>query len=302
MGWHLALGGVSVSVAGIVVLGIVVGFVAGMFGVGGGFLLTPMLTIVFGVPMPIAIGTGLCQIVGSSVATLLRHRRMGQGEIRFDIVMLVGSVVGVDAGARSLSALERLGTVTFAGRSIAAVNLVAEGAYGVMLLSVAALFWRQGGTRTDALEHVRVGPLARVRLGPPIDLPAVPLRRVSAIVIAECGLALGFVSGLLGIGGGVALMPVLIYGFGFPIRQAAGTGVLVLVVTSSVGTLEHAIRGHVHLGLAMLLMVGSTISAQFGALATRKLSARTLRRAFAAVVMLTFIAVAWDLGRRWMPR
>ncbi len=295
---HLFVDGHPVSLPGVALLGVVVGYVAGMFGVGGGFLLTPLLTVVFDVPPAIAIGTGLCQMIGTATVALLRHRGERQGEIRFDLIMLAGNLIGVDAGARALAALERAGAVTVAGHAIAAVRLAVDLLYMGLLLGAAALFWRQGRGVAEALDYVRVGPLARLAVPPLVDLPSVPMRRVSAVVIAFVGLALGVLSGLLGIGGGVALMPVLIYGFGFPIRQAAGTGIVALAATAAMGTLEHAASGHVHLGLAAVLLVGATVSAQFGALATRRLPARTLRRAFALVVLATVAAVAWDLARR----
>jgi len=111
-------------------------------------------------------------------------------------------------------------------------------------------------------------------------------------------MAIGFLSGLLGIGGGVALMPVLIYGLGFPIKQAAGTGILALLLTVTVGTVQHASVGHVHLGLACILLVGSTISAQFGAILTRKLPARTLRRVFSLLLWFSIFAISWDVWAR----
>jgi uncharacterized membrane protein YfcA len=297
----LSVAGHAVPIIGLIALGVVVGFLAGMFGVGGGFLLTPLLTVVFGVPLPIAVGSGLCQMVGTSTSALLRHRKVGQGELRFDVAMLGGTVLGVDAGARALGALAHAGTVRIGTHAIPVVSLVLELTYAALLIAVASLFWRQGRARAvepDPLDYVRSGVLARVRLGPAIDLPAVPLSRVSAIVIAEIGLALGFVSGLLGIGGGVALMPILIYGYGFPIRQASGTGILVLIVTATLGTIEYALRGFVDLRLSLVLLVGASIASQFGALATHRLPARTLRRAFALVVIATVCAIAWDLVRR----
>ncbi|HLK10251.1 MAG TPA: sulfite exporter TauE/SafE family protein [Candidatus Binatia bacterium] len=293
----LRVAGHPVSLGGAALLGVGVGYVAGMFGVGGGFLLTPLLSVVFRIPLEIAVGTGLCQMVGTSVTALLRHQRVRQGEVRFDLVMLAGCLVGVDGGARVLTALARAGSVRVGGHPVAAVRLTVEVGYVVLLLAAAAVFWREGAGPYEALDYVRVAPLARLRLPPFVDLPAVPLRRVSATAIAYTGLALGFMSGLLGIGGGVALMPVLIYGFGFPIRQAAGTGIVALVATAAVGTVEHALRGHVHLGLAMVLLVGATVSAQLGALATHRLPARTLRRAFALLLLGTVGAIAWDLGR-----
>jgi uncharacterized membrane protein YfcA len=291
----LDVGGHAVPILGLLSLGVVVGFVAGMFGVGGGFLLTPLLSVVFGVPLPIAVGSGLSQMVGTATAALLRHRAVGQGEIRFDIVMLAGSLLGVDAGTRTVTLLAAAGSMSIAGHPVALVRVVIETAYAVLLLGVAGLFWRQSHGRAETLDFVRSGPLARIAWWPRIDLPAVPLRGVSAIVIAEIGLALGFLSGLLGIGGGVALMPVLIYGYGFPIRQAAGTGIVMLIAAAAVGTFEHALRGHVDLRLSLVLLAGSSIAAQFGALFTHRLGARTLRRVFAVVVLVTVVAVTWDL-------
>ncbi len=295
----LDVAGVAVSLPGLLALGAAVGLVAGLFGVGGGFLLTPLLNVAFGVPLPIAVGTGLCLMIGTSIPALLRHRAVGQGELRFDLLMLVPSLVGVDAGARALDALAAVGAVRLAGRAVPLLPLVVQSGYALLLVAAAALFWRQGGHGSiEALAYVRRGPLARVRLPPHVDLPALPLGTISASLVAYVGLALGFLSGLLGIGGGVALMPVLIYGFGFPIRQAAGTGILVLVASATLGTAIHAAKGHVHLGLATALLVGASLCAQLGALATRRLPARTLRRLFALVLTATAAAVVWNLARR----
>jgi uncharacterized membrane protein YfcA len=121
------------------------------------------------------------------------------------------------------------------------------------------------------------------------------MRQVSAIVIAYVGLGLGFVSGLLGVGGGIALIPLLLYGYGFPFRQAAGTGIAVTLLTSVVGTMAHASARHVHLPLAMVLLAGAGISAQLGAIATRHVAARKLRKGLASLVLLTVVAIVGDL-------
>ncbi len=292
----LWVNGQAVPILGIAALGIVVGYVAGMFGLGGGFLMTPLLVALFGVPLPIAIGTGLCQMVGTSLVSALRHRKAGQGEIRFDLLLLPGCLLGVELGARVLTYLSGIGSLGLAGHSVPWVKLVVEGSYLILLGWVAFSYWRHGGRKVDVLRYVRPGPLSRVRLGPAVDLPAARLRRVSAVLIAYVGLALGFLSGLLGIGGGVALNPVMIYGYGFPMRQAVGTGIVVLFATAVIGTGAHALRGHVHLGLALVLLVGGTVSAQLGALATRRLSGAALGRIHAVVILGAMAAVLWDLA------
>ncbi len=289
----------AAALPGLVLLGLAVGFVAGMFGIGGGFLMTPLMVALFDVPLPIAVGTSLCQIIGTATATLLRHQKLSQGELRFDVLMLPGTVLGVEAGARVLAWLEGLGTATVAGHRAPIATVAIEAVYALVLLAVAAIYWRHAHSPPGHLNEARRGPLARVPLPPFVDLPAVPLARVSAPLVAYLGLAMGFLSGLIGIGGGVALMPVMLYGFGFPFRQAAGTGVLVLVATSVTGTIAHTLRGHVDLRLAMLLLVGSTLTAQLGALAVRRWPARALTRFHALVVVLAVAAVAWDVVRRF---
>ncbi len=291
----LDVGGQMVSLPALALLGVVVGLVAGMFGVGGGFLLTPLLSVVFGVPLPIAVGTGLCQMIGTALASLLRHRHLGQGELRFDGLMLGGAVVGAAAGTAVVAKLEQLGSVAVGGGQLPIVTVVLYSAYVLLLMSCSWLFWRQAGQQVEGARRLQAGKLALLSFGPAIDLPSAGLPNVSALTIAYIGMALGFLSGLLGIGGGVALMPVLIYGFGFPIRQAAGTGIMALLVTVTVGTVGHAIAGHVHLPMACVLLVGSTLSAQLGAKLTRRLPARLLRRIFAGLLWLTIAAIGWDV-------
>jgi uncharacterized protein len=295
MGPVLWVSGQAVSGLGVAALGVVVGYFAGMFGVGGGFIMTPMLVVLFRVPLPIAVGSGLCQMVGTSLATYLRHRRLGQGESRFDLLMLPASLAGVELGTRTLTRLADAGSVHIGARSIPWMSLVIEVAYTALLLWVARSYLFHGRGGPVSLQHVRPGPLSRVRFGPTVDFPRAGLRGVSGAVVAYLGLGLGFLSGLLGIGGGVALNPVLIYGYGFAIRQAAGTGVLVLFVTAVFGTWSHALRGHVHLGLALTLLVGGTIASQLGALASQRLSGRVLARLQAMLVLGAVCAVVWDL-------
>jgi hypothetical protein len=201
------------------------------------------------------------------------------------------------AGARTVAALHDAGTIVLFGRETPVVTPVLYLAFLAFLLGSAAALARRGRGEVEILTYVRRGPLARIALPPLIDLPNVPLTRVSAIVVAYTGLVLGYMSGLLGVGGGIALMPILLYGFGFPIRQAAGTGMSVLLVTAIVGTVAHARQGHVHLGVAMVLLVGASVSAQFGALLTNRLPAGVLRRGFVMLILLTVVAILFDLGR-----
>ena len=294
---HLAVQGHSVSLAGVIVLGIAVGFVAGLFGVGGGFLLTPLLNVVFGVPVPVAVGTGLSLMVGTAVPALLRHRRQGQGEVRFDLVMLGGSLLGVDAGARVLDRLTHLGTLTIGGRAHALAPLIVQGGYVLLLGAAAAVFWRQARAGAEASCGDASGTARALVVPPRANFPAVGLRGVALIPLSYLGFGLGFLSGLLGIGGGVALMPVLVHGYGFPFRQAAGTGILVLIVSAGFGTFLHALRGHVHLGLVAALLVGASVSAQMARWRRDACWSGPYGELLRCVLVGAAVAVVWNLLR-----
>jgi uncharacterized membrane protein YfcA len=114
-------------------------------------------------------------------------------------------------------------------------------------------------------------------------------------VLVYIGLVLGLASGLMGIGGGMLLMPVLLYGYGLSVRNAAGTGILLLLVTVAIGTFEQALHGFVSLKLAMAILIGSSIGSQLGALTTYVLPNRVLRLIFAVLVGATAAMITWDL-------
>ncbi|HWE28682.1 MAG TPA: sulfite exporter TauE/SafE family protein, partial [Polyangia bacterium] len=267
--WHIVVGDRLVSLPALAAVGLAIGFVAGMFGVGGGFILTPLLALSFKIPMPIAVGSALCQKIGTSISSFLKHRQYRHGEIRVDFVMVGASMVGVDAGTRLLALLAELGTFTNArGRPVSIVAITIEGIYAAMLLFAASMTVnaaRRNPQATDARSPSSVAPLVRFGVPPYLALPEVGIPKVSVIVMAYIGFATGLLSGLLGIGGGVALLPVLIYGYGFSIKDAAGTGILLLFATVVVGTLEHALRHNVDLRVALAILAGSSIGSQLGA-------------------------------------
>jgi len=299
--------GHAVSLPALAAVGLFIGYVAGMFGVGGGFLLTPLLMYGFGVPAPIAVGSALCQKCGTSIASFLKYRRLERGEPRIDLVMLGGSVLGVDAGTRLLSFLTALGTWRIGnGPGVPAINLILDILF-ILLLSFTALYtfrdaWRSFRSGERRGDRTIPGPLARLRLPPYIDLPNVHLRHVSVPLLGYIGFVLGMASGLMGIGGGVLLMPILLYGYGLSVRNAAGTGILLLFVTVALGTFEQALRGYVRLKLAMAILIGSSVGSQLGALTTHFLPNRVLRLIFAFLVAGTVVMIGWDLLRSLTAR
>jgi hypothetical protein len=295
--------GHPVSLPALAGAGLVVGYIAGMFGVGGGFLLTPLLMYVFGVPAPIAVGSALCQKCGTSLASFLKYRHLGLGEPRIDVVMLGGSLIGVDAGTRLLAYLTQLGHWRLGtGPPVPVVNFVLDVLFIAMLSLIAVHTFHDAWT-TRAVQgwdddRTRPGAfVTRIRVPPYVDLPRVELRAVSVPVLCYLGFLLGLASGLMGIGGGVLFMPILLHGFGLSARNAAGTGILLLFATVVLGTIEQALRGYVSLELAMAILIGSSIGSQLGALSTHYLPNRTLRFIFSGLVAATAVMITWDFIR-----
>lgn len=295
--------GHAVSLAALALVGLFIGYIAGMFGVGGGFLLTPMLMYVFGVPPNIAVGSALCQKCGTSIASFLKYRHLKRGEPRIDMVMLGGSLIGVDAGTRLLTYLNGLGKWRIGnGPPVPAVQIVLDVLF-VVLLSFTAYYtfrdaWQARKRTVPRGDKTIPGPLVtRIHIPPYIDLPNVQLSQVSVPMLAYLGFFLGMASGLMGIGGGVIFMPILLYGIGLSVRNAAGTGVLLLFVTVMVGTIEQALHGYVSLKLAMTILIGSSVGTQFGALTTHYLPNRTLRLIFVVLIVATIVMILWDLRR-----
>lgn len=301
---HLGVGlGHTVSLPALALAGLIVGYLAGMFGVGGGFLLVPTLIYVFGVPIDFAVGSAICQQCGTSIASFLKFRTLHRGEPRIDLIMAGGSLVGVDAGARLMTYLNSLGNWRFgSGPGAPAARIVVDICF-IIILSFTACYtsndaWNARKRAVPRGDLTIPGPLVtRVRIPPYIDLPNVQLTQVSVPMIAYIGFVLGVASGLLGVGGGVLLMPVLLYGFGMSLRNAAGTGVLLLFITVIVGTIEYTLRGRVSLHLAMAILIGSSIGAQLGALTTHYMPNRKLRLIFAVLVAGTAVTILCDLGR-----
>lgn len=294
MGSHDPLWWIALSLTGLLV-----GFVSGLFGVGGGFLLTPLLTTLFGVGEAVAVGTGLCQMAGAATAGQIRYAKLKQGETKLGLLMIGGGLAGVTVGTNGLQTLQNAGTVHLPSGPVPAVTLALSIVYFVLLAGIA--FWMAWGLRQPVSQKEEVGgPLGRAPLPPYTFLPRAGFA-VSLPVAAYIGFGIGLLSGLMGIGGGVILIPLLVYGFGLPMRSVSATGVLMLLATSLWGTVGHARLGNVDLPLALTLLAGSSIGAQWGAIWGGRLDSRRLRGLFVLLVGLTALLVVGKLIHLFVP-
>jgi len=266
-------------------MGLALGIVSGLFGVGGGFLSTPLLRVLFGVPYPTAVGSTLVYILGTSAAGCVSHRRRGNVNGKAVACIGLGSVAGVLIGDAILHAMRDL-----FGQHI---TYVMHALYIVLLMVIA---WRI--SRKAPTQPGRNGLLHRLPLGPRVDLGEGPLRGLSVPGLAGLGVCGGMLAGAMGVGGGVLFVPILILAVGFTVHQAVGTSLGVLMIEAVVGVARKGWRGDVDLGIGMSLLIGSSIGAQIGAAISDHLHGRRLRKYFAAVVLLAAVLLAADMIRR----
>lgn len=267
-------------------MGLVVGVLTGLFGVGGGFLIMPLLNVAFGVPYQLAIGSVSSFTIGTSVSGMRRHSRLGNFEPRSMVILAATSMLGAVLGATLNGSLH----VALGERNY---TLMLHSLFLVALGIAAWLVAR--GTVNDG---TRKSLLQRMPLPPRIDLPRAGLAGVSLPGLCLVGIFIGVMKGMLGIGG-VLLMPVMILAVGLTPHQAVGTSLGVVLFSSIAGAAKYGADGHVNLCIVMSLLVSSVFGVQLGARICHSLHAERLKRYFAILVGLVAIAVAgrlaWEL-------
>jgi uncharacterized membrane protein YfcA len=290
---YLPIAGQSVNALLIVALGGLVGLLSGMFGVGGGFLTTPLL-IFYGIPPTVAVASATTQITGASVSGAMVHMRRGGVDLQIGAVMVAGGLLGSLAGAGIFRALQASGQID-----------VVIGTLYVLLLG-----WIGGLMVKDALTA-----LGLVEASKPTERPrhnrwvaSLPLRwrfytsglYISPIAPLLLGFAAGILTMLLGIGGGFILVPAMIYILGMPARVVIGTSLAIILVIAAGTTMVHALTTRaVDVVLAGLLLVGGVVGAQYGAMLATRLKPDLLRFALGIVILL--VALRMLLGLTWRP-
>ena len=274
-----------VLLAALASLGLFIGILTGLFGIGGGFLIVPLLNILFGIPYSLAVGSSLSFTIGTSTAGILSHRRQGNVDLRTVLSLSAGSMVGAVLGDAIHQYLK-----TRVAVNEGQFQTIMDGIFVVMLLVAAWLVFLGPREHADGRSF-----LQRLPLPPRIDLPGVKLSGVSLPGLSGVGLAIGILIGLLGIGGGVLFMPVLLM-VGLTAHQAVGTSLGIVVLASVVATVKKGLGGgQISLIVAMALIVGSVVGVQIGAWLCGRMHDRNLRRYFAMLVGLVALTVGLRL-------
>ncbi|HVX99929.1 MAG TPA: sulfite exporter TauE/SafE family protein [Pseudorhodoplanes sp.] len=278
---YLPIADLPVNVLVVLAMGIAVGFISGMFGIGGGFLMTPLL-IFIGVPPAVSVASVSSHIAASSFSSAISYWRKRALDPSLAVMLLAGGILGTASGVWLFTLL----------RSFDLLDLVIALSYVVLLSTVGGLM---------VIESVRVilrtyrgKPAVIRRPGSHLWIHGLPFKLrfkrskiyVSAIPVWVIGFLIGFVGAIMGIGGGFLLVPMLIYLLRVPTSTVIGTSTVLTLVTMASATVLHAVTNHlVDAMLALILMVGGVTGAQFGARAGQRMSAERLRLLLGLLVL-----------------
>lgn len=292
---YLPIAEISVNAFVIILLGGVVGILSGMFGVGGGFLTTPLL-IFSGISPAVAVASATTQITGASVSGVAAHAQRKGVDFRMGGVLIVGGIFGTIAGGFLFLQLQQAGQI----------DVVVAILYILLLSGIGALMIREAWT---VIQARRTG----IPIKPPIRrhhplVAALPLRwrfygsglYISPLAPFGVGFAVGTLTVMLGIGGGFVLVPAMIYLLGMSTRVVVGTSLFQILFVAAATTMVHALTTQaVDIVLAILLLLGSVTGAQIGARLSTRINAEWLRLFLAALCIL--VAVRMGLGLGWRP-
>jgi len=288
---YLPIAEMSLNVLILFGTGALVGFLSGLFGVGGGFLITPLL-IFYNIPPAIAVGTGANQVIAASVSGALSHFKRRTLDVKLGILLVVGGLVGSFGGVELFSLLRRLGQL----------DLIISLLYVLLLGGIGLLMTFES---VRAMRRVRIGQAPTIRRpGQHNWIHRLPLKMrfrasmiyISAIPILGLGCIVGLLSSIMGVGGGFIMVPALIYLLRVPTRVVVGTSLFqVTFVTAFTTVMQSITNQSVDIVLAFLLMLGGVCGAQYGTRAGRKLKAEQLRLFLALLVLLMASWLAFQL-------
>ncbi|HUD52234.1 sulfite exporter TauE/SafE family protein [Parvibaculum sp.] len=288
---YLPIAELPVNVLVILAMGAAVGFLSGMFGVGGGFLMTPLL-IFLGIPPGVAVGTQATQVVASSVTGALAHWKRGSIDFKMGTVLLAGGVAGSISGIFVFRLLTQIGQIDLT------ISLV----YVVFLTIIGALMM------TESLRAMRAAakgtPIPASRGGQHSWIHGLPFKMrfrrsklyISVIPPALVGFFVGMLSAIMGVGGGFIMVPAMIYLLRMPTSVVIGTSLFQIVFVTALTGVMHSVENQtVDMMLGLILVIGGVVGAQYGVRAATRLRGEHLRALLAAIVLLMGLRLGWDL-------
>jgi uncharacterized protein len=285
----LPVAGISINLFVLVGAGAVIGFLSGLLGVAGGFLMTPILMMV-GIPPTIAAATDSCQIVAASTSGVAAHFRLGNVDFKMGVTLLLGGLTGAGIGVQLIKVLRVLGDADFL---ITAAYIVVLGGVGGSML-VASLKKLRGGPMCSSSRPHRATWSFLDKLPFQMSFERSNVRHSALVPFALCTI-IGILAAIMGVGGGFMIVPMMVYILRMPAHVAVGTSLFQILFTCAGVTYMQATTNHtVDLVLALLLAAGSTVGAQIGARVTRYLRGDQLLIILAALALI--VAVKMVVG------
>lgn len=285
----LPIAHMDVNLLQIVLFGGVVGFLSGLVGVGGGFLITPLL-IFIGVPPLVAVATGAAQIVGTSASGSYAHWRLGNVDVRMAFVLLVGSWTGGAVGVHIAKVLEAGGHF---GTIVTFLYVGLLGFVGISMLIESLNALRGAGKKQKKEVKGEGGWMSKLPLQ--MDFPVSDLR-LSLIVPVVIGFGVGILTSLMGVGGGFIMVPVMIYLLRMPTKVVVGTSLFqLLFTTAEVSILQAGVNQAVDPFLALVLVLGSALGTQWGTKLGARLPGEQLRLILALVVVAVAVKMLFGI-------
>jgi len=292
---YLPIANMSVNVFLLMGLGGLVGFLSGLFGVGGGFLLTPLL-IFIGIPPTVAAASDSNQIVAAASSGAYAHSRMGNVDFRMGIILLLGGITGGSIGVQIIKVLAARGNVDFVIKLVYVFVLGTIGAF-MFIESLGALRRSKAITEEAFSLEPKESMIRKMTARLPLQVNFAKSRMTtSAVFPFILGASVGILAAIMGVGGGFIMVPAMIYILGMPTIVAIGTDLFQIVLTCINVTIQQAIRNHtVDLVLVILLFFGSTVGAQIGVRVGRRLRGEQLRILLGIIVLLVMGKMLIDL-------
>ena len=290
---YLPVAGQSVNILLVFAMGGLVGVLSGIFGVGGGFLMTPLL-IMLGIPPTVAAASDSNQIVGASTSGTLAHYKMDNVDFKMGILLLIGGVTGSALGVQLIKVLRRMGNADFL---ITVTYVLMLGFVGAYMFIESLQTMRQKKTPEQEAAPAKESRYARLvsKLPWQMDFEKSGVR-LSVIMPLGLGVFVGVLAAIMGVGGGFIMVPVMVYLLRMPMHVVVGTSLFQILFTCIGVTIMQATTNHtVDFILAVVLLLGSTLGAQLGAKVSKRLKGDKLKILLASIVLLVMVKMLLDL-------
>ena len=287
---YMPIAGVHIFWPGLILIGFSVGVIGGFFGMGGAWMVTPGLNIL-GFPMAFAIGTDIAHIAGKSMVSTMRHSKFGNVDYKLGSIMLIGTMVGIEAGAQIVMWLERLGRVGAVVRWVYVVFLALIAAMVFFDYAKAVKNKKAGDVGERGSEGITwYRTLHKVKIPPVVHFKTAGFT-CSAWLPIMVSFATGVLAGFLGIGGGLLRMPALVYLIGCPTHIAVGTDLFEVMISGLYGAFTYSLKGRIELVAVFVMLTGAAIGAQIGTVATKYSKGYGIRIAFGTAVVCCMISI-----------